>query len=724
MTQEEFGTTTPIYNKLFYNSRGQLSEIREGITPNDTNWERGAIINHYSNSCWGMCGGSQSTTAMTDDNGNLKKQDVYISGGALFTQFYAYDSLNRLQSATEDNPNGPANWKQSYIYDRYGNRTIDQNSANTYGNGIPKPNFDLETGTNRLLGPGDLVLPESSRSMRYDAAGNLWKDTYSGSALTRTYDAENRMTQETQANSYIAGVYSYDGDGRRVKRNVGAVETWQVYGVGGELIAEYAVNTSASSLQKEYGYRNGQLLVTATSPLPGGAPAFSDNPIQVGVTVVKSAHITELRTAINNIRAHLEMSSYSWTTSATTNDYISAAPIAEMRTALDQALGAPAGGYASGLASGQPVKAIHIQELRDRLTAAAGSDVRWLVSDQLGTPRMIFDQSGSLTTTVRHDYLPFGEEAFNGTGGRTTAQGYSASDGVRQHFTGQQRDNETSLDYFNARYYASMQGRFTSPDPLPVSAKAAIPQSWNRYTYVLNNPLDFTDPSGMMWIYHYQDPDHINVGIAWIKGNKISKELRAKGYRALNFGGESSMDIKTNDGSVLRLSATSGKPIQLRGPDQSGGEQGYVNTSMVHEFARQTAPMPKAVGLFAVTSLGGGYTMAAMGGTAAMVLANSAAFSVYAVHEQGRNDGEIVAGTRADEYPAGQINEANFADAAMKYLGPGYKSLSNGRYVSQDGMRQIRFGSHETKGDLHAHFEAYDMPGGRVVENSVVKIVP
>jgi len=56
------------------------------------------------------------------------------------------------------------------------------------------------------------------------------------------------------------------------------------------------------------------------------------------------------------------------------------------------------------------------------------------VSDQLGTPRMIFDQSGSLATVSRHDYLPFGEELFAGTGGRTTAQGYSASDGVRQKF--------------------------------------------------------------------------------------------------------------------------------------------------------------------------------------------------------------------------------------------------------------------------------------------------
>src|SRR5256885_7134984 len=119
-----------------------------------------------------------------------------------------------------------------------------------------------------------------------------------------------------------------------------------------------------------------------------------------------------------------------------------------MRTALDQALDAPANGYASGLAQGQPIKGVHIQELRDRLTTASGSDLRFMVVDQLGTPRMIFDQTGSLAATSRHDYLPFGEEIFVGTGGRTATQGYGTSDGVRQQFTRKERDDETGLDYF------------------------------------------------------------------------------------------------------------------------------------------------------------------------------------------------------------------------------------------------------------------------------------
>ena len=88
--------------------------------------------------------------------------------------------------------------------------------------------------------------------------------------------------------------------------------------------------------------------------------------------------------------------------------------------------------------------------------------MRWLVI--LGTPRMIFDQSGSLSNTSRHDYLPFGED-LAGVGGRSTSLGYTGADGARQKFTGYERDTESGLDYAHARYYANMQGRFTSSDP-------------------------------------------------------------------------------------------------------------------------------------------------------------------------------------------------------------------------------------------------------------------
>jgi RHS repeat-associated protein len=62
--------------------------------------------------------------------------------------------------------------------------------------------------------------------------------------------------------------------------------------------------------------------------------------------------------------------------------------------------------------------------------------------------------------------------------------------------TQKERDIETGLDYFGARYYSNMQGRFTSVDPENAGANPSDPQSWNGYAYARNNPLVYTDPDG------------------------------------------------------------------------------------------------------------------------------------------------------------------------------------------------------------------------------------
>ncbi len=64
-------------------------------------------------------------------------------------------------------------------------------------------------------------------------------------------------------------------------------------------------------------------------------------------------------------------------------------------------------------------------------------------------------------------------------------------------FTGKERDSESGLDYFGARYYGSSMGRFQSPDPVIITPeRLANPQELNLYAYVANNPLRFIDPTG------------------------------------------------------------------------------------------------------------------------------------------------------------------------------------------------------------------------------------
>ena len=114
--------------------------------------------------------------------------------------------------------------------------------------------------------------------------------------------------------------------------------------------------------------------------------------------------------------------------------------------------------------------------------------------DHLGSTRMLMDQNANVI--ARHDYLPFGEEILANTAGRNSQWG-PLNDTVAQKFTGQTRDSETGVDYFNARYFGAALGRFTSPDPANAGADIMNPQSWNAYAYVLGNPLARLDRTGL-----------------------------------------------------------------------------------------------------------------------------------------------------------------------------------------------------------------------------------
>jgi len=142
-----------------------------------------------------------------------------------------------------------------------------------------------------------------------------------------------------------------------------------------------------------------------------------------------------------------------------------------------------------------------------------GTTHKFGTSDYLGSPRAWTDDTGNLTVGGRHDYLAFGEELGIGVGIRSASLGYG-DDLTRQRYTGKERDAETGLDFFEARYFSSVQGRFTSTDPLYYQVAMAIdPQRFNLYAYTRNNPLKWTDPNG--------EKLYLQGDTAWLQENVL-----------------------------------------------------------------------------------------------------------------------------------------------------------------------------------------------------------
>ncbi len=113
-----------------------------------------------------------------------------------------------------------------------------------------------------------------------------------------------------------------------------------------------------------------------------------------------------------------------------------------------------------------------------------------------------------------HGYFPFGQEATD-----------SGADEIQLKFTGHERDktgtgSRSELDYMHARHCSPVVGRFLSVDPAK-SATTPHPQSWNRYTYGANGPINFVDPDGRA-IETVWDVANVSIGTASLATNIVS----------------------------------------------------------------------------------------------------------------------------------------------------------------------------------------------------------
>ena len=140
--------------------------------------------------------------------------------------------------------------------------------------------------------------------------------------------------------------------------------------------------------------------------------------------------------------------------------------------------------YGSVVKYGRHWQSLFIAIFTCTMLTSARADAQELVEyyghDAIGSVRVTFDQLGGVTSRI--DQSPFGSDGSSGS--------------VAEQFVGQKRDVEIGLDYFNARMLQPRLGRFTSADPL--AGNARVPQSWNRYAYSFQNPLSFSDRTGLV----------------------------------------------------------------------------------------------------------------------------------------------------------------------------------------------------------------------------------
>jgi RHS repeat-associated protein len=225
----------------------------------------------------------------------------------------------------------------------------------------------------------------------------------------------------------------------------------------------------------------------------------------------------------------------------------------------------------------------------------AGSGVFYYFSDQLKTAAVETDASGNIQD--ESDFYPWGGELQ-----------FTSSNDNHYKFTGKERDSETGLDYFGARYYGSALGRFMTPD---WAAKAAAvpyadfadPQSLNLYSYVRNIPTTKYDADGhcdpivcVMHVIEYLSGHAGYVGT--VEGNVRSNyNARIKETKASQ-GGQITSEQRTAIQQEARQGSTAlGRSLaEALDAETAATKAAKAAASTLEESAGRTNPGFNAVG--------------------------------------------------------------------------------------------------------------------------------
>ena len=189
--------------------------------------------------------------------------------------------------------------------------------------------------------------------------------------------------------------------------------------------------------------------------------------------------------------------------------------------------------------------------------------LHFYANDWLGNRRVQTDYAGVPEQTCTN--LPFGDSLVCSD---------SLATPTEHHFTGKERDTESGNDYFGARYFGSSMGRMMSPDP--IGGDMTNPQSLNKYAYALNNPLRFTDPTGLYVCATGQDCSAFEKALDALRNSKNGDVARAAGaYGAL--GDKNGVTVGFAD---LSKQGEDGKVVSTLGVDDKGNLQAQSNVTI------------------------------------------------------------------------------------------------------------------------------------------------
>ena len=435
------------------------------------------------------------------------------------TQSFTYDHLNRIWTAASQANTGQWSWGNNYSIDPWGNMQSAQMSGKADGDNI--------------VPAGDVH--NRAATMSYDAAGNLLNDGTS----TYTYDAGN-MLKTGGGYSYL-----YDSSGMRFQKlvnGVGVKGYW--YGAGSEPLAEA---TGYGLITAEYIYLNGQRVARVdTAPnLLSWSEQF-DNAVWIkqNSAIVTANYTTDplggttadrLQIPYNQLSRVLQQASGLANQTVTFSLYMKSNTGSNQTVTIflrEQNFGTVYGTtYCTVTTAWQrcsvtaaiPAASTGVYALIYNVYDTHNWDVSaWGAQLEFGSTMGTYVATTSTVPNVAHFYLSDQVKSLSmvinaATGvveedcdfrpyGKVVPSANCPVEPNHYMFSGKQRDSETGLDYFGARYFNGPMGRWSSADwaekPANIPyADFADPQSLNLYAYLRNNPLSAVDVDG-----HATDP--------------------------------------------------------------------------------------------------------------------------------------------------------------------------------------------------------------------------